>query len=449
MSTPPRPEQLALPVPAPRETCPRCTRVLGIPIEYGLPDEELRAEAERGEVAIGGCIVRDGAPDRYCTGCGYEWVRGPLPRWWPPVPSDKLSPAECDLACRALDERTDQAVAVVDTLRNGGLAAAAEALEALLGRFEQEYGERDVEAGLSGLVVPRDRVLVALLLEAAVAVCRSVEAVTRPALFPHDEDLRALGAADDAFRRAEADLRHHGNTDFAELEDEYDDEDDEDDEDGWLTSEDRFAAAARTGDGSEMPPVGEEWDDWLADIAAAIFTRGSSLGWARYVWSAALAPSGLTELNTEMDRARAVLRLKALDVLRDQFFTRIDEEGGEGSWWIDTGDLVGPAPRVSPFVIGVLAGAEGVAADSHIGGDFDDEVMADAVGDLVRAECDSVAAAMTGKLGVSRVFAEMWASRFEGARYPLGRDALDIALNENLTAATRIAFEWIGEGMQP
>lgn len=418
--------------------------VLGIPIEYGLPDEELRAQAERGEVAIGGCIVRDGAPDRYCTGCGHEWVRGPLPKWWPPVAPDEMSPVEYDLACRALDDRTNQTVAVVDALRDDGPAAAAEALESLLGRFEQEYGERHVDAGLSGLVVPRDRVLVAHLLGAAVDVCRSVEAVTRPALFPHDEDLRALEAADDAFRRADADLRRYGCTDFAEP----DDEDDED-EDCWLTLEDRLAEAARTGDGSEMPAVGEEWDDWLADIAATIFTSGSSLGWARYVWSAALAPSGLTELSTELDRARAVLRLKALDVLRDQFFTRLDDEGREGSWGVDADDLVGAPTRVSPFVIGVLAATEGIDVDVELGFDFEESALVYAVRELVRAEYESVAVALRWKLGEARVFAETWASRLEGVRYPLCRDALDIALGENLTAVKHIIYEWISEGMSP
>ena len=128
----------------------------------------------------------------------------------------------------------------------------------------------------------------------------------------------------------------------------HDDEDDDgnEDEDDWLTPEDRFAAAARTGGGSELPPVGEEWDDWLADVAAAVFRHGSSLGWARYVWAEVLATSGLTQLTTELDRARAVLRRRALDVLRDEFFTRLDEEGGEGSWWIEVDDVVGAEPLV-------------------------------------------------------------------------------------------------------
>ena len=47
--------------------CPKCNAHM-LPIEYGLPDAELLAEAERGEVLIGGCIVDPDCPEFACLG---------------------------------------------------------------------------------------------------------------------------------------------------------------------------------------------------------------------------------------------------------------------------------------------------------------------------------------------------------------------------------------------
>jgi len=426
------PEQLELLVLTRRTTCPRCARPNGLRIWHSLPDDEYQDFTDDAP-----------RPDFSCTGCGHSWVDAPLPPWWPPIPPNALSPLDHDAAYGALAERTEHTAAVVHALRTAGLDAARDALEALLDRMEQRTGERRVDAGVAGMIVPRDCTVLADVLAAAIQVCRAVEQSTRPALFPLDDDQRALHTTVGAFRRADADLRRYGLTDFAESPD-----DEDDDEDDWLTPEDRFAGAARSGDGLEIPPVGEEWDDWLADVAVGIFRHGSSLGWARHVWAEVLAPAGLAELATELDRARAVLRLHALDVLRDEFFTRLDEEGGEGSWWIDVDDVVGSEPLVDPFFVGVLAATEGLDPDVEIGGEIDDRSpVSYAVHELVRAECSAVASALVARLGASRVFATTWASRFEGVRYPLCRDALDLALNHDLTAARHITFEWIGEGM--
>ena len=58
--------------------CPRCGSAETVPVAYGLPDEPLFEAAQRGEVAIGGCIVGrpGGDPDRACRACGHEWVSG-------------------------------------------------------------------------------------------------------------------------------------------------------------------------------------------------------------------------------------------------------------------------------------------------------------------------------------------------------------------------------------
>jgi hypothetical protein len=54
--------------------CPRCGS-RSIPIVYGLPGMELFEAADRGEVALGGCVIEDGAPEWRCRGvdCGLEF----------------------------------------------------------------------------------------------------------------------------------------------------------------------------------------------------------------------------------------------------------------------------------------------------------------------------------------------------------------------------------------
>ena len=58
------------PMPVPDRPCPRCESTDATRIVYGLPDQELFAASERGEVALGGCIVGDESPDYECRGCG-------------------------------------------------------------------------------------------------------------------------------------------------------------------------------------------------------------------------------------------------------------------------------------------------------------------------------------------------------------------------------------------
>jgi hypothetical protein len=50
------------------EVCPACGGRL-VPILYGLPDAEAGAAAERGEIALGGCIVMGDDPHLACTKC--------------------------------------------------------------------------------------------------------------------------------------------------------------------------------------------------------------------------------------------------------------------------------------------------------------------------------------------------------------------------------------------
>lgn len=54
--------------------CPKCGKDSGIPIAYGLPGRDLMDRAQRGEVALGGCLVMDDNPELRCTDeCGHEW----------------------------------------------------------------------------------------------------------------------------------------------------------------------------------------------------------------------------------------------------------------------------------------------------------------------------------------------------------------------------------------
>lgn len=56
-----------------KPACPVCGAP-GIRIVFGLPDDELRAAADRGQVLMGGCVI---AEDDYTHGCaaGHAWRR--------------------------------------------------------------------------------------------------------------------------------------------------------------------------------------------------------------------------------------------------------------------------------------------------------------------------------------------------------------------------------------
>ena len=84
----------------PPPACPRCGEA-GVPIVYGLPGAELQRQAERGSVALGGCILVEGAPDWSCRVCGRRW------RAAAPAPGRHPEPRYLDTHWRSDDGRFD------------------------------------------------------------------------------------------------------------------------------------------------------------------------------------------------------------------------------------------------------------------------------------------------------------------------------------------------------
>ena len=55
------------------KVCPSCGREESIPLLRGLPDPEAMELAERGLVALGGCMVTPDEPTLVCRACGAHW----------------------------------------------------------------------------------------------------------------------------------------------------------------------------------------------------------------------------------------------------------------------------------------------------------------------------------------------------------------------------------------
>jgi len=56
-----------------RYICPKCKQKTGVRLVYGYPGDEMREQAERGEIALGGCCQPIGAPQRECLSCEHQW----------------------------------------------------------------------------------------------------------------------------------------------------------------------------------------------------------------------------------------------------------------------------------------------------------------------------------------------------------------------------------------
>ena len=65
-------------------TCPQCGSTDVVPILYGYPAPEAREEADRGEIALGGCVITGDDPQRHCNACGNDFNH-PRPRAGSPL----------------------------------------------------------------------------------------------------------------------------------------------------------------------------------------------------------------------------------------------------------------------------------------------------------------------------------------------------------------------------
>jgi len=53
--------------------CPKCQSPRVIRIVYGFPTSEMFDKVDRGEVKLGGCIIKEDNPDFYCKDCGHKF----------------------------------------------------------------------------------------------------------------------------------------------------------------------------------------------------------------------------------------------------------------------------------------------------------------------------------------------------------------------------------------
>jgi hypothetical protein len=56
-----------------RPACPECHAKDTVPIVYGFPSYDTFEAADRGEVAIGGCVIEADNPRWGCPACEHRW----------------------------------------------------------------------------------------------------------------------------------------------------------------------------------------------------------------------------------------------------------------------------------------------------------------------------------------------------------------------------------------
>ena len=53
--------------------CPECNEGGPLHIAYGFPMGDMFEAEQRGEIALGGCVVSPESPTWRCRKCGHEW----------------------------------------------------------------------------------------------------------------------------------------------------------------------------------------------------------------------------------------------------------------------------------------------------------------------------------------------------------------------------------------
>ena len=56
-----------------RPICPKCGKAEPMRIAYGYPSSEMIVASGRGEVVLGGCMVRPDSPTWRCRACRHAW----------------------------------------------------------------------------------------------------------------------------------------------------------------------------------------------------------------------------------------------------------------------------------------------------------------------------------------------------------------------------------------
>ena len=61
-------------------TCPNCGSARVVPILYGYPSLEMFQAADRGEIALGGCLISGNDPMTLCLNCetSFDFAEPPL-----------------------------------------------------------------------------------------------------------------------------------------------------------------------------------------------------------------------------------------------------------------------------------------------------------------------------------------------------------------------------------
>ena len=57
-----------------KAVCPSCESKNVVPIAYGLPGDEMREDAIKGKIHLGGCVIEEDASDFHCNDCEHGRV---------------------------------------------------------------------------------------------------------------------------------------------------------------------------------------------------------------------------------------------------------------------------------------------------------------------------------------------------------------------------------------
>ena len=69
-------EEVSRPEPTPPPPCPKCGSENVLPLVYGMPAPEASKAAQRGEIALGGCVIDETYRRWQCAQCGSSFNDG-------------------------------------------------------------------------------------------------------------------------------------------------------------------------------------------------------------------------------------------------------------------------------------------------------------------------------------------------------------------------------------